>query len=176
MNRKHSIVGLSLCIVVIVIVQVVMKKTFSGEQAERERSVNEVKPNGQKQSPFTLTTCSERSFKRGTGQKVISFAFYGDIETNKSKAKGYFEGIKDNLKLISKHYPGFLMRVYVDLDSADPVLANLRKLENSNTNLDICDVKALPGTPLFDATRVFAMVWRFFPTLDPQVGNFYLSK
>ena len=27
----------------------------------------------------------------------------------------------------------------------------------------------LPGTPVTDASKIFAMNWRFFPTLDPQV-------
>jgi len=34
---------------------------------------------------------------------------------------------------------------------------------------DICDAGLLPGTPMRNATKVFAMNWRFFPTLDPQV-------
>ena len=36
-------------------------------------------------------------------------------------------------------------------------------------NIDLCYVKELPGNPLQDAAHVFPMMWRFFPTLDPQV-------
>ena len=71
---------------------------------------------------------------------------------------------------IPYYYPDFVMRVYVDLAKEDPVLKDLEHLEKANGNLDICDIKALPGTPMVDATKVFAMVWRFFPTLDPQVS------
>ena len=35
--------------------------------------------------------------------------------------------------------------------------------------LDICNAKRLPGTPEVDASKIFPMMWRFFPTLDPQV-------
>ena len=31
----------------------------------------------------------------------------------------------------------------------------------------------LLGTPMKDATKVFAMNWRFFPTLDPQVDVYH---
>ena len=33
----------------------------------------------------------------------------------------------------------------------------------------------LPGTPMSNATFVFPMNWRFFPTRDPQV-DVYLSR
>ena len=61
------------------------------------------------------------------------------------------------------------MRLYYDLDKADPVFKDLCQLACQNVNLDICDTKNLPGTPFVDASQVFAMDWRFFPTLDPQV-------
>jgi len=37
---------------------------------------------------------------------------------------------------------------------------------------DICDARNLPGTPMIDASEVFPMNWRFFPTLDPQVDAY----
>jgi hypothetical protein len=85
----------------------------------------------------------------------------------------HFEGIEDNLELMKVHYPpGWLMRVYYDLDDNDPVLAKLCRLACASPTLDICNVRQLPGNPLADATKVFAMVWRFFPTLDPQVDAY----
>ena len=61
------------------------------------------------------------------------------------------------------------MRLYYDLDKNDPTLKDLCNLACHDANLDICDVKNLPGTPFKDAAGIFAMNWRFFPTLDPQV-------
>ncbi len=63
------------------------------------------------------------------------------------------------------------MRLYFDLDKADPVHTALCNLACSDPNIDICDAANLPGTPMKDATKVFAMNWRFFPTLDPQVST-----
>jgi hypothetical protein len=70
-----------------------------------------------------------------------------------------------------KYYPGWIMRLYYDLDKTDPVLKDLCKLACNDPNIDICDAKHLPGTPFIDASKVFAMDWRFFPTLDPQVSQ-----
>ena len=87
------------------------------------------------------------------------------------------------------------MRLYYDLDKQDSILKDLCDLACHDDKIDICDIKNLPGTPfvshiflidccLFcqrfknsitkkktqvDASKVFAMNWRFFPTLDPQV-------
>ena len=68
-----------------------------------------------------------------------------------------------------KIYPGWVMRLYYDLDKNDPTLKDLCNLACHDVNIDICDVKNLPGTPFKDAAGIFAMNWRFFPTLDPQV-------
>ena len=34
---------------------------------------------------------------------------------------GYFEGIVGNLDLMSTYYPGWVMRVYYDLEANDPI-------------------------------------------------------
>ena len=115
------------------------------------------------------TTCSIDAFERGSGQKVVSFSFYGDINSEYVTAKGFFEGIISNLKLMPQFYPDWIMRVYFDLDPRDPVLDDLCQLACKNPLLDLCHAGQLPGTPMFNATKVFPMIWRFFPTLDPQV-------
>lgn len=120
---------------------------------------------------FNQTTCSDAAFKRGPHQKIVGFSFYGDINTDYSKKKGYFEGIVGNLELMNQFYPGWIMRLYYDLDKTDPVFKDLCKLSCENDILDICDAKKLPGTPFVDTSKVFAMNWRFFPTLDPQVSK-----
>ena len=43
-------------------------------------------------------------------------------------------------------YPGYVMRVYYDLD--DSVLDDLKSLQSSTHNLDICNIKELPGMPV----------------------------
>jgi len=67
------------------------------------------------------------------------------------------------------------MRLYYNLDKKNPSLKDLCDLACRDDSIDICDTKNLPGTPFVDATKVFAMNWRFFPTLDPQV-DLYVSR
>ena len=61
------------------------------------------------------------------------------------------------------------MRVYYQLDKTDPVMTELCDLACNNDNIDLCTVDDLPGTPVRDASKMFGMIWKFFPTLDPQV-------
>ncbi len=115
------------------------------------------------------TTCGIDAFRRGSGQKIVGFSFYGDVNSPHAIEKGYFEGIDENLRLMQKYYPGWIMRLYYNMDKSDPVLAKICELACNDQNLDLCDAENLPGTPMKDAVKVFAMNWRFFPTIDPQV-------
>ena len=123
--------------------------------------------------PYNETTCSQRSHRRGKGQRVFAFSFYGGVTSNLSKVRGYFDGIRDNLEIVTKRYPNYVMRVYIDVGSEHPILSELKDLQEANLNFDICDVNALPGNRLANAPKMFPMVWRFFPTLDSQV---FLAK
>ena len=99
------------------------------------------------------------------------------------------------------HYPGWVIRLYHDIRSDDPVMQvhfvfessyqnrnvlciNLRagvcnfsifllqdlcNLACTDTNIDLCNVRQLPGKPMPNAIKVFPMNWRWFPTMDPQV-------
>ena len=131
------------------------------------------------------STCSKASFERGAGQKVIGYSFYGNPNSTKSKERKYFQvndaildqkftsiiqGIADNLDLVPRHYPGWIIRVYYDLEPEDPELRRLCDLACSNPSLDICHVRNNPASG--DISQIFAMNWRFFPTLDPNVDTF----
>lgn len=133
------------------------------------RPANQTHPETGKPIAYSDTTCSRDAYARGNGQRVVGFSFYGDISSDYSQKKGYFEGIEANLDLMPKYYPGWQMRIYFDLDERDPILKDLCDLSCKNPILDLCHAGKLPGTPMKDARRVFAMNWRFFPTLDPQV-------
>ena len=43
---------------------------------------------------------------------------------------GYFEGIRDNLRLMPYYYPGWIMRLYHDLSNDEPSM----KVSQINTN------------------------------------------
>ena len=45
-----------------------------------------------------------------------------------------------------------------------------------NNDLDLCNIKNLPGVNFADADKMFPPTWRYFPTLDPQVSIFCLYQ
>ena len=51
-------------------------------------------------------------------------------------------------------------------------MARLCELACSNSHLDLCHVRHLPGNPVRDASDIFPMNWRFLPPLDPQVSGY----
>ena len=81
---------------------------------------------------FTATTCGIKSYLRGKGQKIIGFSYYGDSRSKHHQDKKYFEGIKNNLKLLPKYYPDWIIRLYYDVSSDDPVLPKLCSLSCQN--------------------------------------------
>ena len=86
------------------------------------------------------------------------------------KFTSIIQGIADNLDLVPRHYPGWTIRVYYDLEPEDPELRRLCDLACANPSLDICHVRNNPASG--DISQIFAMNWRFFPTLDPNVDSF----
>ena len=70
-------------------------------------------------------------------------------------------------------YPGWTMRVYYDLPPDSGLLADLCQFACDQPHLDLCYVRHLPSHT--DIAKVFAMIWRFFPVLDPHV-DLFLSR
>ena len=125
---------------------------------------------------FNQTTCSLESFNRGFGQKIVSFSYYKYMYIEIDNIN-YIEDIQENLNLMSKYYPGWIMRVYIDIDDISyPFLQDLCKLVCKNPILDICNIKNLPGTPYKNSQLIHSMNWKFFPTLDPQVKSIIFVK
>lgn len=56
--------------------------------------------------PLGLTTCSIDAYQRGVGQSIISYLFYGDINSALHRQRDFFGGIEINLINIRKFYPG----------------------------------------------------------------------
>jgi hypothetical protein len=123
---------------------------------------------------YWKTTCSRDAARRGPGQRVVAFSFYGSPTTARHKAKQYFAGIVENLELMPNRYPDWVMRLYYDMEATAPLMQELCGLACGSAHLDLCYVQELPGTPMRNASQVFAMNWRFFPTLDPQVPYMYV--
>ena len=126
---------------------------------------------------FNSTTCGWSAYQRGSHQKIVGFSFYGNSNSSVHNAKQYFVGIKENLEKMTELYgEDWVMRLYYDLEPSDQqLMGQLCDLACANNNIDLCNIRQLPGTPVRDATEIFAMNWRFFPTLDPQV-DLYLCR
>ena len=123
---------------------------------------------------FSKTTCGFDAYQRGSQQKVVSYSFYGNPTSKEHKKRKYFAGIEENLKAIQSLYgKDWTMRLYVDLEKKDPLFSKLCKLACQNPSIDLCLAGSLPGTPIENAINLFPMLWRFFPTLDPQVKAVY---
>ena len=67
------------------------------------------------------------------------------------------------------------MRYLFSQNNQFPFISELCVMACNNTVIDLCDTGNLPGTPFRDTRNMFPMLWRFFPTLDPQV-DIYLSR
>ena len=119
------------------------------------------------------STCSADSWQRGNGQRVFSFAFYGNPKSSKHQSRGYFEGIRANLDAISSFYNrDWSVRLYHNIGSKNPLMDDLCSLACANDRLDLCPVNQQPHPLLANAVHMFPMIWRFFPTLDSQVDVF----
>ena len=103
---------------------------------------------------FQNTTCGLSAFRRGSGQKVIGFSFYEKDNKRRKERKlktswdnpPYFEGVRENLDLVSQLYPGWVVRLYHDLQEDDPLMATLCSYVCQHQYFDLCDVTNLPST------------------------------
>ena len=93
----------------------------------------------------------------------MGFSYYNNIENPSAKQKKYLDGIKGNLDLMPILYPGWIMRLYINLEAKDK--SSLQKMVFNNPNINLCDVHNLPN----EASEIYGSNWRFYPALDPQV-------
>eukprot|EP00095_Tigriopus_kingsejongensis_P005425 maker-scaffold576_size132709-snap-gene-0.17 protein:Tk05425 transcript:maker-scaffold576_size132709-snap-gene-0.17-mRNA-1 annotation:"hypothetical protein DAPPUDRAFT_96285" len=124
--------------------------------------------------PFTKdnTTCDTSTWIRGPHQNVIGFSYFEHPnKAAKAQSRKYLQGIQDNLELIQKYYPGYVMRLYHNLSPESPVMESLCHLTCHEPMLDLCDISQNPR--LGNATVLYATLWRFLPVLDVQVDTFF---
>ena len=106
---------------------------------------------------------------------MVAFTFYGNPELVHHNTS-YFKGILANIEAISALYgSSWSMRLYHDIALDNPWMAELCKLACSYDLLDLCPVNKLPLPLLTNAGHMLPTLWRFFPTLDPQV-DIFLSR
>ena len=136
-------------------------ETFQLEHCSCSRTLFDVKENQNNSAHFSDTTCGRDAFQRGSNQKVAGFSFYGNTSSSAHKSKKYFEGIKENLRLVRSLYGAdWSMRLYYDLAQSDELMGQLCELACNNSHLDLCYVRQLPGNPVRDASDIHPSLWR----------------
>ena len=120
----------------------VNSKTFQLEHCNCSRTLVDVKENTNDSVQFLKTTCSRDAFQRGPNQKVVGFSFYGDSSSEAHKAREYFGGIQENLRLVRSQYGAdWSLRLYYDLAQSDELMGRLCELACNNSHLDLCNVR-----------------------------------
>ena len=115
-----------------------------------------------------LSLCSEHSGNRGYHQKVVSFSYFGDEESELSQTRGYLRHIKTNLEAIKEFYPGWTIRIYHDIPKGDKRRMDFMcDLACTNPELDMCAVEDIPN--LGNVKHMYPIAWRFLAMLDPMV-------
>ncbi|XP_037778192.1 uncharacterized protein LOC119574966 isoform X2 [Penaeus monodon] len=104
--------------------------------------------------------CGLRAWRAGGGQRVISFALYGNNSV-------YFEGLKKNVNRTRLVYPGWSVWLYTDPRGLHDLLCPLLR---DFPHLFVCDVTNLPA--LGNRSDARKMLWRALPMGDPNVDVF----
>ena len=93
------------------------------------------------------------------------------VAMDKRKLRRYLDGIRDNLRLMKHHYPGFTMRLYYEvLDPEGDAMQELCHIACEDPSFDLCD--PLHNPKLGNATVLYPLLWRFLPVIDRQVDVF----
>lgn len=122
--------------------------------------------------------CSPESKVRGPGQQVISYTLYGNT-TDSAVFKRYYTLIEKISQTAAQLYPGWIVRVYHDIDESEPVFQKmLCSSYCKHANLDLCNVpqlvkriRAHPESAI-ESDQVGGLnpkMYRYLALLDPNV-------
>jgi len=117
-------------------------------------------PANQRREESELSQCGRKALRRGAGQRVFSFSFYGPPKPR------YLQGVEANLAALRLHFPGWLLRLYVDHHSLDPATMDHLMDLASDPAMDLCIGIEHEGLELSSRN---GMLWRFLPLLDQLV-------
>jgi hypothetical protein len=143
---------------------------------------NELTFSPNKESDFSFQWCSPESSGRGSNQKVISYALYGD------KKERYFSLIKNISSTAEQIYPGWIVRIYHNFSNqsvSDKMdFKELCDVHCQFKNFDLCNMSELikqarmkkkstaePIDPDF-LHGLQPKMWRFLVMLDSNVDVF----
>jgi len=133
--------------------------------------------------PDLFKWCSDESTIRGAGQKIVTYALYGNVH-NVSVFKRYFSLLRNISLTVEKDYPGWVIRLYHNIkDEPGPskeahnLLCDVYCRFN---HLDLCSVPLLAdrignGTSPIDPVLLRGLnpkMFRYLVMLDPNVDIF----
>ena len=118
-----------------------------------------------------FSTCGCRGDSRGSHQKVVSFSLYGNF-SNKETHERYVKAMESVAGQVHSAYPDWIIRIYTTAENG----LILKKTFETEKYVDICPVESVidEARPYLvnKADKMFPMVWRFLPLLDPMVDLF----
>ncbi|CAL8068274.1 unnamed protein product [Orchesella dallaii] len=117
--------------------------------------------------------CSFEATHHGAHQRVISYSLFESKDHQERNAwaeKRWKKGLIDNLLKMRKYFPGWVLRVYSDIDHDE----FLCKLRCQNPDFFWCDIRNI--APYGDlSSKMASRTWRFLPLGDPTV-DIFLSR
>jgi hypothetical protein len=126
---------------------------------------------------WNRSLCSARSDRRGSHQKVISISVYGPASKHTDNLRfawdvnilPFLEQLAREVQLLE---PSWVIRLYTDFTGSTHAQ---RELLSKFSNVDVCNMSALP---LFGSTLLTFLpgkFWRFVAVFDPLV-DYFLSR
>ena len=162
--KIHTFICLSISIIIVILTSI---KIYGLENLIGSEKIKIPKPVGVK--PANV---------KKRQKNVISYSYYEKTRPEMLGTwrpdpyhRNYFNGIEKNLKDISNNFgPEWSMRLYIQMSKmSTSQRTHLYNLSYSYPDVfEICDVEKLPR--FGNISHIFAMNWRFFTTIDPQVN------
>ncbi|KAI9550244.1 hypothetical protein GHT06_001531 [Daphnia sinensis] len=124
--------------------------------------------------------CNSESSSRGGNQKIISYALFGESNTER-----YFKLIANISLTAADSYPGWIVRIYHNFSRDGPAYGRLCSVYCQHNNVDLCSVPDMINEEINSGQRsrpepidadllrgLEPQMWRFLVALDVNVDVF----
>lgn len=136
-----------------------------------------------KQSKLSFKWCSDEASVRGSNQKVVTYALFGNPQGDAGVFRRYYSMMRNISLTIKKEYPGWTMRIYHNIvadDEENEAYNQLCKVFCRHSNVDLCSVPDIVNrignetTPI-DPQLIRGLnpkMYRYLVMMDPDVDVF----
>ncbi|CAG0886191.1 unnamed protein product [Darwinula stevensoni] len=119
------------------------------------------------------SACSRQATSRGRHQRVVSYSLYLEGNGTEGDRRKYQDPLGYLPRLVADHYPGWVVRVYTDLDPGDKEdWAFMCGVQCRFPHVDFCSVEGLPRLGDVTGRQPVGRLWRYLPMVDPLVDVF----